>query len=700
MPPNLLFQDPTMQIVDAGYGPMVLPPGILDPAQFAPQGAPAPEVPPVGPTPVDAAQAALPPLVAQAIGLQRPPLPEPMRPRPSAAPQADAPAAAPSPLAPTPGPQGKAADTFAGVRQEQQAATTDAGNAIRAGTDIAKQEAGDQAGIYDKAARERDELAVQQDNANYLANRKREIYDSGYRQAEQEFRTAKIDENRLWNDASTGKKVAWGIAIALSGLGQVLNKQTDKPNPVIQMLTDAIDRDVRLQMDQRRHLGDVADRKRGELDRFDKSFTDQTAAFDAKRAALRERVADQIEQSSKKYAGQRAEVEGAKAAAQLRLDAAGLREGALDREANRDMQRRGLAEQAAGRRESARQFDATQAEGKRRWEMEYGHKVGQDAFDNAMKLASSSGMPDIQAQKFAAEQRDKARALTIGGRMVAVRDDKGTPIGVDYAPFKQRDGSDFLAPTEKEATELRGSMAALDNATRLVDEMVRLREEHGHEADFVKSNAWQKMQTKWGDLAIEVKEIDKLGVLAGPDMGIISKQIGTSDPTEFRNITAGLREFRKNSLARFNSKMRAAGYTGEKYDVPELTNAGIQASVKNTPLQEDVASANNPRRFDPQAIMDRFGEVWAPGNVAIPGGGILDTKTGTVIEGRKPAPQQEASVIAIAAQAKNGDANAARALAVMAASNPNPRMRDLAKKIAADNGIDISLTSPTAVAGP
>jgi hypothetical protein len=79
-----------------------------------------------------------------------------------------------------------------------------------------------------------------QDLQNHYQAKYAEI-DGENKQLSQDVMNAKIDPNRIWGNTSTGGKVMAAIGVALSGIGSGL---TGKPNMAMQVINDAITRDI------------------------------------------------------------------------------------------------------------------------------------------------------------------------------------------------------------------------------------------------------------------------------------------------------------------------------------------------------------------------------------------------------------------------------------------------------------------------
>lgn len=117
------------------------------------------------------------------------------------------------------------------------------------------------------------------------------------------------------------------------------------------------------------------------------------------------------------------------------------------------------------------------------------------------------------------------------------------------------------AESAEKVAKLKGSA---DFGVQLLDRMITARETYGWSSDLLKSPEWREMQADFAQYALEKKNIDELGVLAGPDMGLIHKAAGTSDPTELRDPTPGLKRARENIIEKTNSTVRAQVAPGVK----------------------------------------------------------------------------------------------------------------------------------------
>lgn len=137
----------------------------------------------------------------------------------------------------------------------------------------------------------------------------------------------------------------------------------------------------------------------------------------------------------------------------------------------------------------------------------------------------------------AASGDERSRQLAVG----EVVDDKGEPVL-------------FRDPTH--AGKLADSKGAVDSGVQLIDRINSARAKYGWSPDLLRSEEWRRMQADYGALVLQKKNTDQLGVLSEGDMELIGKSLGTKDPTEARDPTAGLKAARENMINNVNAQIR------------------------------------------------------------------------------------------------------------------------------------------------
>ncbi len=149
---------------------------------------------------------------------------------------------------------------------------------------------------------------------------------------------------------------------------------------------------------------------------------------------------------------------------------------------------------------------------------------------------------------------ERARQFGVG----EVVDDKGEPV---------------LFRDVAVAGKVADSKGAVDSATHLIDKILAARARYGWSSDLLKSAEWRQMQADYGSLVLQKKNTDQLGVLSVGDMELIGKSLGTTDPTEVRDPTAGLRTARENMINNVNATIRGQavlppGRTLQRWEPP------------------------------------------------------------------------------------------------------------------------------------
>lgn len=172
----------------------------------------------------------------------------------------------------------------------------------------------------------------------------------------------------------------------------------------------------------------------------------------------------------------------------------------------------------------------------------------------------------LETSKKAQEQELGGREYTIGGVAKAVRDRDGNIVDTNYKPLTNKDGTEFHAPSTKEAENLRTQKAGVDVVNQFVDQMAEGIKEHGGESAFFKSSDWQRMMADKESLLFGLHSAYGVEGFRPGVLEQMEKALGGADPTSFfRNATSGLLEAKKLVNKHFDAKLRAASYTGETY---------------------------------------------------------------------------------------------------------------------------------------
>jgi hypothetical protein len=140
------------------------------------------------------------------------------------------------------------------------------------------------------------------------------------------------------------------------------------------------------------------------------------------------------------------------------------------------------------------------------------------------------------------------------------------------------------APT---ATRVAKKKAATENIARLLDTLIVARAKYGWSSDLLKSPEWLTAQSSMGSLIMESKTYNELGVIAGPDMDLLGKQIGTTDPTQTKDPSAGWKQFRSDAVESLNTTIRTEARPGSKpkrYEPPRTVAAKSEENTQSQNL--------------------------------------------------------------------------------------------------------------------
>lgn len=483
-------------------------------------------------------------------------------------PGADANMAAMNPPAlPEPVPQAPAAPVKPGkpltVKQEAAAAqaltdqsmsmaTGAMDRAAKATTDQAAIDSQMHTAIADETAKREYDLGVMRqkhEGEKMQAEQEKSTLRNGITQAVDARKSWKMDRGRLLKQMDGGDKTLGLLSMILGAFAQTMNK--GQSNPAMDVLMKRIDQDADDQRQEYDQLGENVGEAKSSYKEYLDQLGDKDAAFAATKAERIDSYKSQLEMLAARSSSERVKTQAALAIADLDTKKAGIIGQAADSAHARVHQRRQLQEQAANRAEGRRQFDIGRLD----------------------RLAAE--------QKAAMAAGDTAKVAQLAEeRKLGIGDLTGSPV-------KNKDGTSFLARSPESAIEIAKQAAATYGIATLASQLEDGYKKHGSE--FTKTEAYRQLQSTHAQMQIELKEAFKLGVLAGPDLELINRAIGTSDPTELRSYTKALRGLADNSVGRLETRMKADGFTG-RLNVPTASSMTAAEDTEYRPMFDTVAS--------------------------------------------------------------------------------------------------------------
>lgn len=200
---------------------------------------------------------------------------------------------------------------------------------------LAEQRAGLAAQVEAEKAKDAALVALQDSHIQQmqaLEQRSAEQYQAHQQRAESMFQAVmnqQIDPNRIWANADLGQRMAAGVGILLSGIGQSMG---GGPNLALQQINLTIDRDIAAQK---------FNLEKGEnlLTHYLQQGRDMMSAQQMAKADLKDLFAAQMLRTSAEFGGQEAAARAQMAGGQLRTEAAQARQQIIGRQFAMDKER-------------------------------------------------------------------------------------------------------------------------------------------------------------------------------------------------------------------------------------------------------------------------------------------------------------------------------------------------------------------------
>lgn len=386
-----------------------------------------------------------------------------------------------------------------------------------------------------------------------------------------ELAKQKVDPGRWWASRNTGQKIAGFIAAIVGGLAQ---SSSGGRNVGLDMINAEIDRDIEAQKTNIANGRADIMRRQGVVSELFARTGDLERSVEAARRAAKEQALQQLEIEMMKF-----DPNGTAA--------------------------RQIAQQVLTGR-------AEQAQANEKWR--------QQQFENQLKAGELAVKVDDQVlkrDKFDAEQRrragagakppkledlplstDRLRALginipegvtlppiTLGQAKTiattaksvedwqkAARDNSPEERNRQFAvgDLVDVDGKPLQFRSTESASKVAKATSSADLSVQLIDRLLDARQQYGWSSDLFRSPEWREMQSDFSQLILEKKNLDELGVIAGPDMDLMQKALGTTDPTELRDPTPGLERIRKTTIEKTNALIRAeaGGQKPKRWEPP------------------------------------------------------------------------------------------------------------------------------------
>lgn len=446
------------------------------------------------------------------------------------------------------------------------------------------------------AAATRDEEARQQ---NILAHRKA-IADAQQeslrlRQEVETLSAQRVDSDGWWKSRDSGQRFFAGIAAVAGG---ILSATNGGRNQALDMMANEAARNMEAQRANISNRRDLLNQQVG-MNQQDFSRAGQLFEMnEADRIAGYAVVEKQLLNEAQKY-----DPRGTMAAqmTQAAMGARAKKEAALAAQEeklyqrSKDAQDLGLRQRAQrvselAQRETARHNRATEREataGDAIRPLEYfGALYGKDKLPPFPM--SDKQYAEWWGTKGKISDATKTEEMALHQARTNSPEERARMFGV--GGIVRKDGSPVLFRNDSVAEKFTKQKAGVDTAAALIDRMLLARRKHGWSSDLLRSDEWREMKADFAALNLTKKDLDELGVIAGPDLELIYSSLGTSDPTEVRDPTAGLERARLNMVNKLNSTLLGNDDQAVAYQPPKLA----ALAEFERPKQDDLQIATRP----------------------------------------------------------------------------------------------------------
>lgn len=527
--------------------PAIAPP-VESPPPVASTPAPSPAAQPTpatGPTPTTPQ---VPPTAVPQPAPQQSAAPLPQQSAPSPPAQA---ADAEPPIALTPIESAPA--TFEGSEQLSREGMALGERANAMATQAQAQAAQDKADALTESIRRQQGLLAEQEKARAERAKREQELQAEYDRATDEWANYKIDPGRRWKNASTGSKIAAIMAVAMTALGDALQRKSG-PNAAIEMIHNAIRDDVQLQMDERAQLKERALAKRNSIDDYIKQTGRQEDAFALKMSEELKRSAQEMERRAALSSIPEIKARGLATAGEMRK-LAGQYIGTV-------------ADARLKREEDAKRLALDQQRVAQGWA---GLKEQRRQFDERMNLERLQLGMEAEKLARAGQEKMAERVLQQGVAAPprAVRAPDGSLVlDRNTGALKNADGTPWIIPTVDEAKEFRKKKAAADSIVSILDEIRAIRDRVGGETSWGNSDDYQRLKVLKENLVL-LKKAGTQGMSSDADMARIEAALGADSPASFRAQAAKLEKGRDQVIKQLDADARNLGYTGDPITYPD-----------------------------------------------------------------------------------------------------------------------------------
>lgn len=429
--------------------------------------------------------------------------------------------------------------------------------------DIAAEKANQE---FDVAKQAADAADVAQNKANYIAQetaRETEAKRKDINVATQKWLDTKIDPARAWHNMGTGSKILAAISVALSGLGDALQRKSG-PNAALAIITGAIDKDVAAQLRERDQAKTGIDARRTSLDDYERIAKSRIGAAQLETALGYEKARRQAALVAAGFAAPEAKLQAQALIAGLDEKIAGIHGSVASAAAAAAVKQQEIAIQRT-HAQAAATSAYTGARAERLQENKEDWARNPNNPDYGIKVAELA--QKLSPKPLSEPERKEISEKGIAG-LEPVFDKNGKPV-IDPATGVQKESINLLTRKDgsvwvplgspESAKLLRDQFAASDSVIRLADKIESLGPEWM--SDTRNSDKLQILKQKWATMMVQAHELIIPGAITEQNMESVGAMFNNvHDPTQRKDFMAALRSAREEIKDIMATRLEKANY--------------------------------------------------------------------------------------------------------------------------------------------
>jgi hypothetical protein len=389
-----------------------------------------------------------------------------------------------------------------------------------------------------------------------------------------EAEAQRIADTKIGYHPTTLQRIAGVIAAVVGGLYQ--GRTGSAHNPGLDALNEVINRDLQEQHFNLVNRRDVLGMRKSALTEQYARTGDMYEAAEVKRLADLKHADELLAQQQLQFApdGTRAlQIAGLRAGIAGQI--AANRQAREDKDFDKSVKFQTAAREQQQAEESARHNRASEGIEYGKLQLEKDKESGKDGPtftpEQWAMIHPDNPVPPVayNSKEYKAFLEQRKTGGEIANQAPVTQ--RGVP-GVTVPDPKTGKDTTFIATGEpSEVAKLRSKKAASVTIVHLLDSALRIRDGYSNN-NVADRTQWQQLQQLWGAAKAKGKDSLGLGALSADDYKLLDGYLGTTDPTSFRDPTAGIKQARRTVLLDLNDSLHASGFPEDRhFDVADTS---------------------------------------------------------------------------------------------------------------------------------